>query len=313
MMRVVHPHAAFVEYAHDRPALAEARRDFARGGRRFARDGGRIEGVDMREVMRDATLGQPLIELGFERRVGEGLAPQGGVGDAGLGQRAVEVQHADETGPLAGPVGDGQDRRAMADQAGKNVVGVLPDRLGHDDRRARVDLGEDLEAFLLAGNEAVLAGWVIWVGALDLDVAGRQRLDDLLLHRGLRRPAGFVGALAQIAARRHQDFLARSHSFSPCVASPLGRGARSPVRKQDGPRPKRPRTRRVRRTPSACARLHQTALEGSRAPAAFSGSERVRIDAAQKRRRFKSLAPAAIQPRLRSGQGKRLIFSPVSD
>ena len=80
---------------------------------------------------------QPLVQLLAERVVGEGLAPQRRVGDAGLGQRTVEVQHADEARPLAGPVGDGEDRSAMADQARQDVVGVLPDRLGHDDRRVR--------------------------------------------------------------------------------------------------------------------------------------------------------------------------------
>ena len=58
----------------------------------------------------------------------------------------------------------------MADEAGQDVVGVLPDRLGDDDRRVGVDLREDLEAFLLARDEAVLAGGVVGVGALDLDV-----------------------------------------------------------------------------------------------------------------------------------------------
>jgi hypothetical protein len=38
----------------------------------------------------------------------------------------------------------------MADQAGQDVVGVLPHRLGDDDRQVRVRLGEDFEALLLA-------------------------------------------------------------------------------------------------------------------------------------------------------------------
>jgi hypothetical protein len=46
------------------------------------------------------------------------------------------------------------------------------------------------------------------MGALDLDAELGQRRRHLLLHRRLRRPARFVGALAQIAARRQQDFLA---------------------------------------------------------------------------------------------------------
>ena len=142
--------------------------------------GGGNEGVNMREVVGDVPDLQPLVQLLLEEIVREGLAPQRRVGDARLGQRAVEVQHADEPRPLARPVGDSQDRRAMADQAGQHVVGVLPDGLGDDDRRLRVDLREDLQAFLLAGDEAVLAGGVEGMGALDLDVEPRERLRHLL-------------------------------------------------------------------------------------------------------------------------------------
>jgi hypothetical protein len=42
----------------------------------------------------------------------------------------------------------------MADQAGQDVVGVLPHRLGDDDRQVRVRLGEDFEALLLAAPHA---------------------------------------------------------------------------------------------------------------------------------------------------------------
>ena len=99
----------------------------------------------------------------------------------------------------------------MPDEAGQDVIRVLPDGLGDDDRRVRVDLRENLEAFLLAGDEAVLASEVKGMGALDLDVEPRERLRHLAFHRRLGRPAGLVGALTQIAARRHQNFLARSH------------------------------------------------------------------------------------------------------
>ncbi len=99
----------------------------------------------------------------------------------------------------------------MANEAGKDVVGVLPHRLGDDDRQIRVDLREDLEPLFLAGDEAVAEGGIVGVRALDLDAEPVKRRDDLLLHRFLRGPAGFVGALAQIAARRHQDFVSRGH------------------------------------------------------------------------------------------------------
>ena len=38
----------------------------------------------------------------------------------------------------------------------QHVVRVLPDRLGHDQRRLGVDSAKDLHAFLLRADEAVL-------------------------------------------------------------------------------------------------------------------------------------------------------------
>ena len=170
--------------------------------------------MDMRQVMGHVSGLQPLVELLLEGLVRESLAPESRVGDAGLGERTVEVEHADQPRPLPGPVGDGQDRRAVSDEAGQDVVGVLPHRLGDDDRRAQVDLREDLEALLLARDEPVLARRVVRVRPLHLDVERVQRRDDLPLHRFLRRPADFVGALAQIAARRQKNLFPRGHAIT---------------------------------------------------------------------------------------------------
>ena len=42
-------------------------------------------------------------------------------------------------GHVPGPVGDGEDRPAMRDQAVQHVVRVLPDGFGDDERRAGID------------------------------------------------------------------------------------------------------------------------------------------------------------------------------
>ena len=44
----------------------------------------------------------------------------------------------------------------MGGEARQNMVAVLPDGLGDDERRVGVDLGEDFHAVLLAVDEAVL-------------------------------------------------------------------------------------------------------------------------------------------------------------
>ena len=56
---------------------------------------------------------------------------------AGLVQAAVQVEHADQSRPLARPVGHGEDRSAMAEQAGENMIAVLPHRFGDHQRRIR--------------------------------------------------------------------------------------------------------------------------------------------------------------------------------
>ena len=101
---------------------------------------------------------QPLAQAVLEEVVGEILAPERAVADAGLGERAVQVEHADQARPRAAPVGDGEDRAAMGEQAGQHVVAVLPDAFRHDQRRLRIELAEHLHAHLLGVDEAVLLG-----------------------------------------------------------------------------------------------------------------------------------------------------------
>ncbi len=229
--RVVHPHAAFVENAHDRFALAEVAGDRARDLAGPLRRRGRVERADMGSVVGDAPLAQPLTELVLERLVGEGLAPQGAVWHAGFGQRSVQVEHSDEARPLPGPVRHRENRAAMADEPRQDVVGILPDCFGDDDRRLRINAGEDFEALLLAGDESMLESRIIGMGALDFDAERGQRGGDLLLHSFLRRPAGLVGALPQVAARRHQDFFSRGHGRAShqcvCRQTPLSADRRS--------------------------------------------------------------------------------------
>ena len=110
---VEHAHATLVEDAHDELLALELFREFAA---RLSRRGGHLHGPSGR------TCGRRMLHLaGLEPRaqaleeegVGEILAPKRAVGHARLGQRAVEVEHADEAGPGAAPVRHGEDRSAM--------------------------------------------------------------------------------------------------------------------------------------------------------------------------------------------------------
>ena len=50
-------------------------------------------------------------------------------------------------------------------QAGQDVMGVLPDGLGDDDGRVRIDAREDVHAHALVGDEAMADRGVVVVGA----------------------------------------------------------------------------------------------------------------------------------------------------
>jgi hypothetical protein len=126
-----------------------------------------------------------------------------------LGQRAVQVEHADQLGPLPGPVRHREDRPAMARQPGEHVVAILPNGLGDDDRGIGIQPGKDRHALLLAGDEAVLLRRVVRVGAFYLAATGADRIAELLLHRGLGRPTHGVGTRPQVTAGNQKDFPVR--------------------------------------------------------------------------------------------------------
>ena len=127
-----------------------------------------MSGLDVRGVVLDLAGLEPERRPLRKNVVGEVLAPERAVVHARLGERAVEVEHADEAGPGAAPVGDGEDGAAVGGEAGEDMMAVLPDRLGDDERRVGGDVAEDFHAVLLAVDEAVLFLLVEGMGALDV-------------------------------------------------------------------------------------------------------------------------------------------------
>lgn len=87
----------------------------------------------------------------------------------------------------------------MGDKAVEQVVRILPDALGDDERGGGVYGGEDLHAFFLGADEAVLHVLLVGVGADELVAEGGDDLGELFFHGGLGRPALFVGGLAKVA------------------------------------------------------------------------------------------------------------------
>ena len=144
--------------------------------------------------------------------VGEFLAPDRAVANAGLGERTVEVQQPHQPRPLAAPVGQGEDRPAMPREAGKHVAGVLPDRLGDDERRLGIDAMKDLDAARLTVNESVSLGRIDRVPAHHSTSQLREGARDDFLELGLRRPADPVGRQPRITAGHENDSSITRHA-----------------------------------------------------------------------------------------------------
>ena len=197
---VFHAHAALVEHAHQRLAPAEV------GGERLgprgevAGDAHLLQGHHVARVVVDRPRAEPGVEMPLEARTREVVGPDRGVGHARLRERAVEVEHADEAGPLARPVGRREDRPGVRREAGKNVVGILPDGFGHDERHVAIDPREHVEPFAGAGDEPVAAGPRHRMAALERPAGTGEGGGERLLHRLLGRPADAVGLFAKVAA-----------------------------------------------------------------------------------------------------------------
>src|SRR5437016_181289 len=119
--------------------------------------------------------------------------------DAGFGQRAVEVQHADQSGPLTAPVGNGQNRSTMRIQAMEQVMAVLPYRFDDHERSIARDLAEHFHAVFLAVDETVLLLRIVWMTAFHLTAFALDSTSDSGLGALLRRPALLICGQSQVA------------------------------------------------------------------------------------------------------------------
>ena len=89
----------------------------------------------------------------------------------------------------------------MGDETVENVVAVLPDGFGDNERRLRGNVAEDLHAILLTVDEAVATNGVEGMGALEGPAFLSEDVGDLLFHRELGSFALLVGRGAKIAIR----------------------------------------------------------------------------------------------------------------
>ena len=159
-----------------------------------------LERRDVPRLVRAFAGLEPVMQVGAEVFVGEILAPEGRVFHARFRERAVEIEHADEAGPGARPIGNRENRPAVRDQSAEHVVRILPDRLGYDDGRFGVNVGEDFHAFLLRGDEAVLLFVAVLMGADDGIAFRFDGLSEGVFHLLLSGPAFLIGGKPKVAA-----------------------------------------------------------------------------------------------------------------
>ena len=108
----------------------------------------------------------------------------------------------------------------MVEQPRQHVMRVLPDRLRDDQRTVGIDATEHLDAFELAGDEAVALPPFERVRALDLTAFRGKGIGQLPLHVPLGRPAGAVGGGAEVSAGHQLDVLSGFHRERMAAAKP---------------------------------------------------------------------------------------------
>lgn len=142
---------------------------------------------------------KPRFELVDKGDINEGFAPQRTVFHACLGQRAIEIEQADQAWPLPRPVCDREDGTLVRHQPGQHMMRVLPNGFGHDERCVGVDGFEDFDALSLRPEEAVASGWIKSMAADDLVAEIGDSSGELLFHLLLGFPTDAVGGVAKIA------------------------------------------------------------------------------------------------------------------
>ncbi len=151
-----------------------------------------FERSDVIGFVLELSLRQPVGQLFAEVAAAKIFAPQRAVLHARLGQRAIEIEHADQPWPGSRPIGQREDWPLVGNQTVQHMVRILPDRLGHDERSFGVDARKDLHPFLLRSDEPMLLRWLEGVGPRELIAALPHGVRQGRFHVGLRRPAFLV-------------------------------------------------------------------------------------------------------------------------
>ena len=85
------------------------------------------------------------------------------------------------------------------------MMGVLPYRFGNNQRRVRIQLGENIHTLFLRPDESVSLLFFKSVGSLQLVTTCSHRLSQRLLHFLLRCPAILIGRKTKVTVGNEKD------------------------------------------------------------------------------------------------------------
>src|SRR5262245_61581055 len=95
----------------------------------------------------------------------------------------------------------------MRRQPGENMMRVLPDGFGNNERRSRINVLKYFQAFSLRINEAVLGFGIVGVCTHQFVTLGSKRRGECDLHFLLGWPANLIGRKAQVTAGDELDLV----------------------------------------------------------------------------------------------------------
>lgn len=102
----------------------------------------------------------------------------------------------------------------MGDEPGEEMVGILPDGFGDDERRLGIETGENSHALFLGADETVFEFRFVGMGADELVAELRNGGGERRFHGTLGWPADFVGGLAEVAVGDEENGFEFGHGES---------------------------------------------------------------------------------------------------
>src|SRR5580692_4097562 len=175
----------------------------------------------MRLIVADLPVAQPFLKRAQKIIVGKLLAPDGRKLPACFDERSVEIEQADQSWPLTGPVSYRKNWPLMATQTGQHMMTVLPRRGRKNQSGFEMNIHKNIHTHALRRDESVLLRLVVGMGAHKFDALLSEGRCQLFFHVSLRRPTCLVGREPQIAASDQQYFICCRLALSPCHPIPL--------------------------------------------------------------------------------------------